>query len=166
MRFARDDIRRLALLLALPLLTAAAPHNTHISHTRVVLEGPVVLARVRMFRDDLEKALGQKVAETPASQGVLARYLAPRLVVRAEGVPLVAEVLDAGPDLDGDQPIWWVLVQWKAARPVTALGLRVHVLFDTFEDQQNLVVVNKQPGDDRRTLYFQGGDRTEQVVKF
>ena len=40
------------------------------------------------------------------------------------------------------------------------------MLFDSFEDQQNLVVVNKQPGDDRRTLYFQGGDRTEQVVKF
>ena len=126
----------------------------------------MVLARVRMFRDDLEKGFKQKIAETPAGLALVGAHVARQLVVRADGVPLAAEVLDGGPDQDGDQPIWWVLIQWKAAKPVVALGLKVHVLFDTFDDQQNLVVVNRQPGDDRRTLYFQGGDRSEQVVKF
>ena len=68
--------------------------------------------------------------------------------------------------MDGDQPVWWVLVQWKAVRPVTVLGLTAHVLFDTFDDQQNIVVVNRQPGDERRSLYFQTGDRTEQIIRF
>jgi hypothetical protein len=154
------------LALAALVLIAAAPHNTHISHTRVVIEGPVVLARVRMFRDDLEKAVKVKVNDAPASKAAVEKYVTQHLIVRADGTVLTAEVVDQGPDLDGDQPIWWALLQWKAARPVVALGLKVHVLFDTFEDQQNLVVVTRQPGDDRRTLYFQGGDRTEQVVKF
>lgn len=162
-----------ASLLALPLgpgagLSAPPPamHNTHISHTRLVLEGPVVLARVRMYRDDLEKALKRKITDDPAAQAAVAQYVTKNFGVRADGVPLAGEMLDGGSDKDGDQPVWWVLVQWKAARPVTALGLKAHVLFDTFDDQQNLVVVNRQPGDERRSLYFQTGDRTEQTIRF
>ena len=155
------------LALLLPLLLGSTPaHNTHIAHTRIVLEGPVVIARVRMFRDDLEKALKLKITESPAVQKAVGAYVGKNFGVSADGAPLVPEVVDSGGDTDGDQAIWWVLVQWKAARPVKALGLKVHVLFDTFDDQQNIVVVNRQPGDDRRSLYFQPGDRTEQVVKF
>jgi len=86
--------------------------------------------------------------------------------VRADGVPLTGAMLDGGGDSDGDQKVWWVLLQWKAGRPVQAIGLKTHVLFDTFDDQQNLVVVNKQPGDERRSLYFQAGDRAEQTIRF
>ena len=155
------------LALLLPLLLGSTPaHNTHIAHTRIVLEGPVVIARVRMFRDDLEKALKLKITESSAVQKAVGAYVGKNFGVSIDGTPLVPEVVDSGGDTDGDQAIWWVLVQWKAARPVTALGLKVHVLFDTFDDQQNIVVVNRQPGDDRRSLYFQPGDRTEQVVKF
>ncbi len=141
-------------------------HNTHIAHARIVIEGPVVIARVRMFRDDLEKALKLKVSEESAAQASVSAYIGKNLGVSADGAPLTAEVVDSGGDSDGDQRIWWVLVQWKAARPVEALGLKVHVLFDTFSDQQNIVVVNRQPSDDRRSLYFQAGDLTEQVVRF
>ena len=160
--------RRLrAFAFLLPLLFGAAPfHNTHIAHTRLVLEGTTVVARVRMFRDDLEKALKHKIAPDSASRRSVAAYIGKHLGVSADGVPLVAEVVDGGGEMDGDQAIWWVLVQWKAAKPVKALGLKVHVLFDTFDDQQNIVIVNRQPGDERRSLYFQPGDRTEQVVSF
>ncbi len=48
----------------------------------------------------------------------------------------------------------------------TSLGLKVHVLFDTFGDQQNIVILSRQPGDERRSLYFQPGDLKEQVVRF
>ncbi len=145
---------------------APARHNTHISHTRIVLEGAVVLARVRMFRDDLEKALKRKITDDAAAQGAVAQYVTKHFLVRADGAALAGELLDGGADTDGDQKIWWVLVQWKAAAPVKALGVRAHVLFETFDDQQNLVVVNKQPGDERRSLYFQAGDRSEQTLRF
>ena len=141
-------------------------HNMHIAYTRMVVEGPVVLARVRLFRDDLEKGFKRKITDEPAVQAALAKYLTQRMAVRADGATLTAAVIDGGADLDADQPIWWVLVQWKATKPVKALGIKMHVLFDAFEDQQNLVAVTKQPSDERRTLYFQAGDLTEQTVKF
>lgn len=145
---------------------APAPHNTHISHARVVLEGPVVLARIRLFRDDLEKTLKQKVVDEPASHRVVADYIDRSFRIRADSAMLVAELLDSGADMEGDQPVWWVLVQWKAARPIGQLAMRAQQLFELFNDQQNLVTISRQPGGERRSLYFQAGDRAEQVVKF
>jgi len=146
--------------------TPAARHNTHIAHTRMVVEGTMVVARIRMFRDDLQKALKRPVSDEPAAQAALRAYINGSFGVTADGARLTAELADSGGDTEGEQPIWWVLVQWKAARPVRTIGLKVHLLFDTFSDQQNVVVLNKQPGDERRSLYFQPGDRTEQVIKF
>ncbi len=142
------------------------PHNLHVAHTRMVVEGSVMVARVRMFRDDLQKALKQPVGETPASKAAVAAYVGRNFTLVADGVMLTGEVLDGGGDMDGDQPIWWVIVQWKAAKPVKVLGVKVHLMFETFTDQQNIVMVAKQPGDHRQGLYFQAGDRTEQVLKF
>jgi hypothetical protein len=144
----------------------APRHNTHIAHTRMVVEGTMVVARIRMFRDDLQKALKRTVGDDPASQAALRAYINGAFGVTADGTRLSAEIADSGGDTEGDQPIWWALVQWKATRPVKSVGLKVHLLFDTFSDQQNVVVLNKQPGDERRSLYFQAGDRTEQVIKF
>ena len=141
-------------------------HNTHITSTRLVLDGPVVLARVRIFRDDFEKALKRKITDDATSKAAIAAYMVPRFVVRADGVALTGEVIDGGGDLDGDQPVWWVLMQWKASTPARSLGLKVQLLFDSFDDQQNLVIVNREPSGERRSLYFHAGDRSEQLLKF
>lgn len=154
-----------ALLLA-PPPSPAAPHNLHLTHTRMVIEGSAVVARVRMFRDDLEKSLKRKIADDAASKAAVAAYMAQHFVVSADGTKLTGEVLDSGDDVDGDQPVWWVLVQWKAAKPVKSIGVKVHLMFESFNDQQNTVLVAKQPGDERRGLYFQAGDLKEQVLKF
>ena len=143
-----------------------APHDLHVAHTRMVVEGALVVGRVRMFRDDLQKALKKSPADDPAWRSAVATYVGQNFSVTANGTRLTAEVVDSGADMDGDQPIWWVLVQWKAAQPVKVLGLKVLLMFDTFPDQQNLVQLSKQPGDERHGLYFQAGDRSEQVLKF
>ncbi|MBI2407853.1 MAG: hypothetical protein HYV19_06110 [Gemmatimonadetes bacterium] len=145
---------------------AAVPHDLHVAHTRMVIEGNAVVARVRMFRDDLEKALKRKITDDAASRAAVSAYVTQHFLVRAEGAELTGEVLDGGGDVDNEQPIWWVLVQWKAPKPVKTLGVRVHLMFETFNDQQNTVLVAKQPGDERRGLYFQAGDRAEQVLTF
>lgn len=162
-------MRLLALLAGITTTVAGAAsvrHDFHVSHARVVVEGNVVLARVRFFRDDLEKALKRPIRDDSLSQVALATYVNKTFLVRADGVTLNGEYLDGASDKDGDQAVLWILMQYKAAKPVTALGLRDHVLFETFSDQQNLVALAKQPGDQRKSLYFQGGDRTEQVVRF
>ncbi len=153
-----------ALLLAPP--PPAPPHNLHLTHTRMVIEGAAVVARVRMFRDDLDKALKRKVSDDAASKAAVAAYMSQYFMVSADGSKLTGEVLDSGADMDGDQAIWWVLVQWKAAKPVKTIGVKVHLMFESFNDQQNTVLVARQPGDERRGLYFQAGDLKEQVLKF
>jgi hypothetical protein len=40
---------------------AAAAHDVHLSHARVVVEGATVVMRVRIFKDDLERALGARL---------------------------------------------------------------------------------------------------------
>jgi hypothetical protein len=161
-------VRLASLLLVVPtaLLLAAPPHNLHVAHTRLVVEGAVMVARIRIFRDDLQKALKRPADSSAASKSAVAAYVGRSFLLSADGVKLTGEVLDSGADMDGDQPIWWVLVQWKAPKPMKTLGLRVHLLFETFNDQQNIVLVAKQPGDERHGLYFQAGDRSEQVLKF
>ena len=168
----RDSVSLFSLLVGVSLtaLPGATPlasrHDFHVSHARVVVEGNVVLARVRFFKDDLEKALKRPMVDDSISHAALTSYVNKTFVVRADGALLTGEFLDGAPDKDGDQAVWWILIQYKAAKPVSALGLRDHVLFETFSDQQNLVALAKQPGDQRKSLYFQAGDRTEQVVRF
>lgn len=155
-----------ALVGARPPAPAPIPHDLHVAHTRMVIEGNAIVARVRMFRDDLQKALKRPVSDSAASKAAVAAYFAQNFILTAEGGKLNGEILESGGDLDGDQPVWWVLVQWKTKQPVTSLGVRVHLMFDTFSDQQNTVLVARNPGDERRGLYFQAGDRAEQVIKF
>jgi hypothetical protein len=153
-----------ALLLTAP--SSKAPHDLHLSHTRMVIEGNAIVARVRMFRDDLQRALHRPVADDAASKAAVAAYLARNFVLTADGTKLTGELLDSGGEMDGDQPVYWVLVQWKTVKPVKTLGVRVHLMFETYRDQQNTVLVARNPGDERRGLYFQAGDLAEQVLRF
>lgn len=148
------------------LLMGAAPHNKHFSHTRMVVDGTALVARVRLFKDDLEKTIKRPVADDAASKAAVAAYVARQFNVRVDGVALTGEVIDQGGDNDGDQPVWWVMVQWTAKGAPKRIGVRDALMFDQFDDQQNLVILSRMPGDDRRTLYFQSGDRSEQVVSY
>jgi len=152
---------------ASPLAVAAARHDIHVTHTRLVLDGPHVVARIRWFRDDLERALGRPVGEVAESRAVLAAYVATHFIVRADEVRLDCRIEDAAADMDpGGEPVWWAIIQCDAAKEVRTLGLTNTLLFEQFKDQQNLVTVIKAPEDLRRSLFFQTGDRREQTVGF
>ena len=165
------------MTVALAVLTAAAPvhpadaarrrHDIHVTHTRLILDGAHVVARIRWFRDDLERALGRPVGEVTASRAALAAYLTSHFRVRADGVILVCRIEDDAADVDpGGEAVWWAIIQCDAASDVRTLGLTNTLLFERFRDQQNLVTVIKAPEDQRRALYFQSGDPREQVVSF
>ena len=163
-RFARRG-KSLAVLGTM-LLMAAAPHNRHFSHTRLVVDGTALVARVRLFKDDLEKTLKRPVGDDATSKAAVAAYVAKQFAIRADGVALTGEVVDQGGDSDGDQPVWWVMVSWTAKAPPKKVGVRDALMFDQYDDQQNLVILSRMPGDERRTLYFQSGDRSEQVISY
>lgn len=148
----------------------AAPvpmHDLHVSHTRLVLDGTHVVARVRVFRDDLAKVLGAPVEKNAATRSAFEKYLGAHFLVRADGVRLACRIEDDEADVDPNgEAVWWAIIQCDAAAPVRTLGLVNDVFFEAFRDQQNLVTVIKAPEDQRRALYFQSGDRREQSVTF
>jgi hypothetical protein len=153
---------------ASPRAGQAAGHDLHLSHTRLLVDGATVTARVRVFEDDLARALGITTAGAAPTDAQLVAYIERHLLVRADGTVLRGPTLGgAGREVDGQgQPVRWVLVTWRAARPIGTLALRVALLFETFGDQQNIVIAARGTGEERRTLSFQAGDTGEQVVRF
>ncbi|MCC7000941.1 MAG: hypothetical protein IT357_02205 [Gemmatimonadaceae bacterium] len=142
-------------------------HDTHVSHTRLILDGKSVVARVRVFHDDLEKALHRSVARDAATQTAFTQYLESHFLVRADGVKLSCRIEEQDADADpSGEKVWWAIVQCDAAKPIRTLGLVHSLFFEVYRDQQNLVTVIKAPEDERRALYFHTGDVKEQTVRF
>jgi hypothetical protein len=145
----------------------AGRHDLHVSSTRIVVDGASVIARMRIFRDDLAKATGRELASDAAGQAAFGKYLAAHFTIRGDGVPLSGQVMDAGAEADdGGEKMFWYVVQFTARQPVRRLAISNQLLFELFRDQQNLVTILKAPGDNRWSLYFAAGDTKEQVVVF
>lgn len=184
LRFARR-LRPLFLLPLLPLPGAAAPaaHDLHIAYADLALEAGVVAGRIRMFTDDLERALGplaraDAVSLRPGAEAdaLVRRYLADRLRITLGGVPLEPEILRSGQDMLDREPVWEVVVRFApaadppaaathAATPTAELRIRNTLLFELFDDQRNVVKVMKFPEQTQRTFYFAPGEE-EHVVRF
>ena len=62
-RTGRRTLLATALLLVLPGAGGApsAPHDLHMTYGDLAVEGRVLAGRIRMFKDDLERALGPMV---------------------------------------------------------------------------------------------------------
>ncbi len=152
--------------------SAGRGHDVHLTYSRVVLDSTALLWRVRVFRDDLERALRARTTrpmlaiDTPAGDTAFAAYFNATVQVMANGRRLTGRVLEAGRDLDdpGNEMRWYLLELPLAAR-VHAVSLRVDLLFETFADQRNLVTLLQLPEGSRQSLYFARGDTAAQVVR-
>lgn len=139
----------------------------HVSHTRLVIEGTQVIARVRLFQDDATKAFQRPFGRNAETDRAVLAYLDGHLQLRADGARAGATMLDAGSEKDeSGVESWWVLLSFHVTRVPRAMGITNTLLFDVYGDQQNLVAILRNPGGHRSSLYFQPGDRSEQVVRF
>lgn len=146
-------------------------HDVHLTHTRMIVDGSRIVARIRFFRDDLEKALLQQKgapATLPAGEALdslVLAYVAPRFVITADGARLASRLVESGDEHDGQgQAMRWIMVELTAAKPVAKLSLRQTLLFDTYGDQQNVVTALRMPGSRRQSLYFVAGGSEEQPL--
>lgn len=176
-------------LLAVPMTAhaAAAPsraadgesprpvtlHDIHLTYSRVLIDGGSILWRVRLFRDDLEKALRAYArapdftTTAPGADSVFGAYFNAEVPVVINGTRVTAKVVQSGRDVDAtDQAMWWYLLELSAVPPVRTLTVRVGLLFQYFADQRNIVTVLKTPGQDRRSMYFVGDDQKGQTLQF
>ncbi len=167
-----------SLLLAVPgggvpAPAPAPPHDLHIAYADLAVEGAVVAGRLRFFEDDLERAVGPLVGATavelapgPEADVLVMRYLSRGLrLVDGTGAVLDAELLTSGRDELDREPVWWVMVQYRAAAPVAELQVRNTLLFEVFGDQRNIMKFVSFPGERQKTFYFAPGE-AEQTVRF
>ncbi len=148
-------------------------HDIHLTYSRVVVDGTSVLWRVRLFRDDLEKALAVYTknpafkVSTPGADSVFAAYFNAEVPVMANGKRLTGRVLQSGKDAEvTDQDMWWYLIELPSPSTVTTFTTRVGLLFEHFTDQRNVVTLLKMPGEGRHSLYFVRDDARMQTLSF
>jgi hypothetical protein len=140
----------------------------------MVVDGSNVVCRVRLFKDDIERALQRhtatptfRVAASSTADSTFASYFNAHVAMSSGGRRLSGRVVQSGIDADAtDPPMWWYVVEFPAPAPIRALSIRVGLLFELFSDQKNVVTVLKMPKETRYSLYFTAADAKEQAVTF
>ena len=153
---------------------SALIHDLHVSHTRMVLEGRTVACRIRLFKDDLEKALrlysGQDtlhLTEQARADALFGAYFSRKVVLEANGSRLALTVSASGTEHDqAAQEIVWYVLEGESGAPISKLALLNGLMFEMFRDQQNIVQLLREPGDTRQTLYFVSTDPRVQTMSF
>lgn len=165
------------LLVLLPILGFIPPdgkgapgHDLHASYGNLGLEGSLAILQLRVFKDDLEDALGRFSGDdelvmevSPAVDALFLRYLARHFVLEVEGEVLRGAIVGSGYDELDREPIWTYQVRYDAPAPIGSARITNTILFEIFPDQRNVVRIVKFPEETRRAYYFAPGEETQEV---
>ena len=152
-----------------PGLSAELPHPLHLSTTLLAVDESAAFLRVRMFKNDLERALAAaggrdsiSLAPTPLHDSLFLAYFDARFELRFDGVESAPPVIiGSGEDLSteaGDERIWWVELRYDLRGPTRRVSIRARQLYDQFDDPRNIVRVLHTGSGRQRTLYFAAPD--------
>ncbi len=149
----------------------ALPHDTHVSHTRMVLEGTTVALRIRFFHDDLERGLQGlagdstlKILPDAHRDSLVGVYVERHFTLELDGRRLHLEVTESGLEQDeAAQMVAWYVLEGDAPAGGTRLTVYDALLFEVFPDQQNLFQLLRLPENRQRTLYFNARDPRPQA---
>lgn len=157
-----------------PPPAAVRRHDLHLSHTRLAVEGATVGARIRLFRDDLERALRRRAGDSALAlsperrrEAEVERYLRERLRLDADGARLALRVTGSGYERDAaQQDVLWYVLEGEAARPIARLRVLVTACFELFGDQQNVVALQHFPDGRKHSFFFAAGDEQGHEIAF
>jgi len=154
-----------------PGSVAPIPHDLHLTYGDLAVEGRVVAGRIRMFKDDLERALGPLVGADALSlapgdeaDALVLRYLRDHLQIEVEGRVLAPTLLDSGQDELDRETVWWVVVQYEAPSPASSFTVRNTLFFELFDDQRNVFKFVRFPDEVQQTYTFTPTE-SEHVVR-
>lgn len=134
----------------------------------MAIEPTVISAQIRLFTDDVTRALIERsraraiTLSSPQSDSLFAAYLAEQFPVTANGLRLAPKVVSGS----ADKEMWSYIVTWTSATPITSVSLHNATLFELFDDQQNLIKIKHMPSGKESTLFYSGGSKADQVVRF
>ncbi len=147
---------------------ARATHEFHVSYTRMAVEPTVISAQIRVFADDVTRALVERTKaqsitlNSPQGEAAFQAYLAAGFPVKANGrllSPVVASSVQ-------DREMWSYVVTWTSPTPITTVSMHNAALFELFDDQQNIVKVKHLASGREATQFYSGGSRADQVFRF
>ncbi len=143
-------------------------HDFHVSYTRMAIEPTVISAQIRLFTDDLTRALIERskrpsmTLQSPEGDAAFKAYVADMFHVTTNDRRLVPVVVSGAPDKD----MFSYVVTWTSAAPITSVSMHNAALFELFDDQQNIVKVKHMASGRESTLFYSGGSRADQVIRF
>ncbi|NQV73280.1 hypothetical protein HQ496_09160 [bacterium] len=152
----------LLFAILLSVVTAFPPaHKFHVTYSRIAVEGTTAVARVRFFKDDLDKSLANITQNPTYSMDVSQKqdslflaYFNTRFTISDGNEALKGALIGSGEELEGAEKMWWVLIQYDAAAPIQKLDIVNKLLIETFEDQKNIVQIQQFPSEKTWSLYF------------
>ena len=139
-------LKILVLAIVIPVLLSATVHKFYVSVTEVeyVKEKKSVQIISRIFIDDLENALRKRYDqhlkfasknESKDVQKYLERYLNEKISININGKTAVFKFI--GKEYDND--IIFCYLEVNDIQDIKSFQISNKVLFDSFEDQQNIV---------------------------
>ncbi len=139
-------IKILFIIVVVPLLLSATLHKFYVSVTEIeyVKEKKSVQIISRVFVDDLEKAFRERydvqitLAATKESREVqlyIERYLKDKIEIKINGKP--ANFKFIGKEYDND--IVFCYLEITGVETIKSFEITNQVLFDTYDEQQNIV---------------------------
>jgi hypothetical protein len=65
-----------------------------------------------------------------------------------------------------EHDMWSYMVTWTSPATITSVSMHNAAMFELFADQQNLVKIKHLPSGKESTLFYSGGSKADQVVRF
>ena len=141
--------------------STATAHPLHTTLTEVTVdrEHHVVRAVVRVFKEDLDRAVAQSSRRLPAaSEEQLSAYVSGALRLSSAGAPLALH--SCGIRTSGD--LLWVCVEGTGLTSTASLELRNALLCELFSDQVNIVQIDANGA--KKSVLFTRGDGPKRLV--
>lgn len=142
-------------------VAVASDHPLHLSYGRMVLEGNVIVLNVRLFPDDLERALMQfhgidalRLRPDPIVDSLFSSYFNARFTLTVADSAIRGVVVESGEGGD----MWWYDVLFELESAVKDISFRNDLLFDVFGDQRNITRVLYVPTERHQTFYSVASD--------
>jgi hypothetical protein len=148
--------------------SAPVQHDFHVSYTRMAVESTVISAQIRMFSDDVTRALiertrTQSVAlNSPQGEAAFQAYVAEQFPIVVNGRKLAPVVLSGSQERD----MWSYVLTWTSSAPITSIAMHNAVMMELFGDQQNIVKVKHLPSGKEASLFYSGGSKADQTIRF
>ena len=147
---------------------AVTRHDFHVSYTRMAIEPTVISAQIRLFTDDVTRALIERskkpamTLDSPDGDAAFKAYLVDMFQVTANGRRLLPVVVRG--TLEKNMSSY--IVTWTSTAPITLVSMHNAALFELFDDQQNIVKVKHMASGKETTLFYSGGSTADQVIRF